>query len=379
MRIAMLNITAGGLSSGYKKYLKNTIPRLAFHPKVSKLLVGIPETMDISAWIAKFTLVEWIPLNTQSFPWQNIGGKARRKISQFKPDVIFIPTGRFLKIDSVPVVNMIHNMEPLANINEGNPFLEKIRNWGRAKLSKKAVQDADLVIAVSEYVRDFLEKYWNIPRSKMRVIYHGLNQPYDGNNVKPLVIPETWNGKFLFTAGAIRPSRGLEDIISAINYLVSEDMHHIDNVIIAGTTYSTMSKYRQGLQKMMEKNKISNHIFFAGNLNEQEMNWCYQNCSAFIMTSRIEACPNVALEAMSHGCLCISADNPPLPEIFKDAAIYYPPKDVKALAELIRDTLSWDNQQRTEISGQARKRAAKFSWDITAEKTVNELRKAIEG
>jgi glycosyltransferase involved in cell wall biosynthesis len=273
---------------------------------------------------------------------------------------------------------MIHNMEPLANINEGNPFLEKIKNWVRAKLAKKAVQNADHLIAVSEYVRDFLKKYWNIPHSKMSVIYHGLNQPHDKNNVRPVVIPETWNDKFLFTAGAIRPSRGLEDIISAITYLVSEDTHHIDNMMIAGTTHSTMNKYRQSLQKMIENNKISNHIFFAGNLNEQEMSWCYQNCSAFIMTSRVEACPNVALEAMSHGCLCISADNPPLPEIFAEGALYYQSKDGKSLAEAIQTVYSWDNHQRHRRCKRTKRRAADFSWDITANKTVQELQKVMD-
>ena len=378
MRIAMLNITAGGLSSGYKKYLENTIPRLASHPKVSKLLVGFPETMDISAWKVRFTFVEWISLKTQSFPWQNIGGAARRKISQFKPDVLFIPTGRFLKIYSVPVVNMIHNMEPLANINKRNPYLVRIKNRVRAKLAKKAVQNADLVIAVSEYVRDFLGKTWNIPRSKMSVIYHGLNYSDDRNNVKPVVIPESWNGKFLFTAGAIRPSRGLEDIISAIDYLVSEDTHYIDNIIIAGTTHSTMNKYRHSLQKTIEKKRINDHIFFAGNLNEQEMNWCYQNCAAFIMTSRVEACPNVALEAMSHGCLCISADNPPLPEIFAEGALYYQSKNGKSLVEAIQTVFSWDNHQRHRSSKLAKQRAADFSWDITANETVQELEKVID-
>ena len=96
------------------------------------------------------------------------------------------------------------------------------------------------------------------------------------------------------------------------------------------------------------------------------------------MTSRVEACPNIALEAMSQGCICIAANNPPLPEFFGDAVIFYPPKDGTALAEAIQTVLARDDNQRKVMSEKAKRRAAKFSWDICAEKTVAVLAKAVE-
>jgi glycosyltransferase involved in cell wall biosynthesis len=81
---------------------------------------------------------------------------------------------------------------------------------------------------------------------------------------------------------------------------------------------------------------------------------------------------------MSHGCVCISADNPCLPELFGDAAIFYPPKDGQALAEAIQTVLAWDNNQRKLTSEKAKKRAAEFSWDVCAERTVAELARAIK-
>ncbi|HED01029.1 MAG TPA: hypothetical protein ENN18_11750 [Proteobacteria bacterium] len=81
-------------------------------------------------------------------------------------------------------------------------------------------------------------------------------------------------------------------------------------------------------------------------------------------------------EAMSHGCICISADNPCLPELFGGVAVFYPPRDGKALAEAIKTVLTWDNNQRKAMSEKAKKRAAKFSWDVCVEKTVAVLAKA---
>ena len=59
------------------------------------------------------------------------------------------------------------------------------------------------------------------------------------------------------------------------------------------------------------------------------------------MTSRVEACPNIALEAMSHGAFCLAADNPPLPEFFQGAALYYRPRSGEALAHAITAALAY--------------------------------------
>ena len=95
------------------------------------------------------------------------------------------------------------------------------------------------------------------------------------------------------------------------------------------------------------------------------------------MTSRVESFGMIGGEAMSHGCICISADNPCLPELFGDAAVYYPPIDGQSLAEAIQTVLTWDDNQRKTMSEKAKKRAAKFSWDVCAEKTVAALAKAV--
>lgn len=75
-------------------------------------------------------------------------------------------------------------------------------------------------------------------------------------------------------------------------------------------------------------------------------------------------------EAMAHGCICISANNTCLPELFGDAAIFYSPKDCQSLAEKIQTLLTLDDSQRKAMGEKARKQAAKFSWDVCAKKTV---------
>jgi len=87
----------------------------------------------------------------------------------------------------------------------------------------------------------------------------------------------------------------------------------------------------------------------------------------------------IVLEAMSRDCICIAADSSCLPEVFENAAVYYPPKNSRLLAETIQTTLAWSDRQRNEMYGLMRKRVAELpSWDETVEKTVNELKLAVE-
>jgi glycosyltransferase involved in cell wall biosynthesis len=378
MKIAILNITGGGMSDGYRKYLRNIIPRVAQHPNVEAILCASPGSLNIQSWFQSLFNVEFVDCAPFRFLYHRSGKGLKQYLEKFSADVLFFPPGQHFSFNNTPVVSMVQNMEPFVPNIESTPFSERFRNMVRSINAKKASKKANRVIAVSRYVRDFLISHLNIPKDKIAMVYHGIDLPENKEIPRPDIIPKGWDGQFLFTAGSIRPARGLEDLLLALKLLY--DMSpNIPATVIAGETTSGMMKYGKKLRDWVRRNGLSSEVCWASHLNEQEISWCYQNCKIFVMTSRVESFSMIAGEAMSHGCVCISADNPCLPEIFKDAAIYYPPKDVKALTELIRDMLSWDNQQRTEISGRARKRAAKFSWDITAEKTVNELRKAIEG
>ena len=81
----------------------------------------------------------------------------------------------------------------------------------------------------------------------------------------------------------------------------------------------------------------------------------------------------IGLEALAHGCLCVVADNPPLPEIFGKAALYYAPRSANHLAKIIENVLGWDQKKIEQISMATRDRASTFSWDANVEQLVHEF------
>jgi glycosyltransferase involved in cell wall biosynthesis len=372
MRLAMVNLTGGGLSGGYRKYLQKLLPLLQKQPGIDELSVYMPPQMEGCFNLDKTTFLSW-PNSDHKRGFTSI----KEQIRKASPDVVFIPTARYVNFGHIPTVIMIRNMEPLSIPFGQNPFVEAIRNLGRAYTAKRASLRADRIISVSKYVKEFLVRQWRININCIGVVYHGVELP---NGVSPVKIPDCLKSlqheKIIFTAGSIRPARGLEDLLLAFGSIYQSNPSL--KLVIAGSTDPCMESYKSKLDAMATKLGITSNVIWAGALSESGMSWCYQNCSAFLVTSRAEACPNVVLEAMAHGCICISTEAPPMPEFFEDVAVYYPPKDWKALGEAIIDVLSWNNKKRCKVSEQARNRASQFSWDICAEKTVAELKMAME-
>lgn len=375
MKICMLNITSGGMSGGYKSYLANIVPRLAAHPEVTALLVGMPQSVEFSRPRAGAAAVQWLPLKCTRLTFgRELDGTARRTVEGFAPDVFFVPTARSWSWNGTPVVNMVQNMKPML-LDCATYRAERVRNWTRFWHMRKAVEKASRVIAISQFVKDSLVDKVGVPEEKVGVVYHGIERNDSQATRKPEGIPDGWSGRFVFTAGLIYPYRGLEDLIEAWERL--RGLPDLPMLIIAGKVGHGMNAYYHRLREMLRKRKLDSHIRFTGLLNREEMAWCYRNCSMFVTTSRVEACPNIALEAMAHGSLCISTMNPPMPEIFADAARYYPARQPASLADQIRTALGMSHFERQKMVRVATERAMQFSWESCCDRTVAELKKAV--
>ena len=366
------------MSGGYHKYLQNVLPRIAKYDNVEAILCATPKPLGVADWFDPMPNVRFVSCKPFRFLSPHRDVELLRELERFSPDVIFVPVERKIRVKSVPVVTMIQNMEPFVNNVDGNPISERFRQWVQYVNGKRAIKNADGIIALSNFVFDFLVKCWNIPNKKIGLVHHGINAKKNVNGCKPDIIPKGWHDKFIFTAGSIRPARGLKDLLQAMKHLSLQGEKPV-RLVIAGESGHRMAGYQKKLKDWAQENNLSDRICWTSSLNEKEMMWCYQNCNAFVMTSRVESFGMIGGEAMSHGCICISADNPCLPELFGDVAVYYPPKDGKALANAVQRVLAWDNTQCKEAFERARKRASRFSWDVCAEKTVAVLAKVVAG
>ena len=366
-----MNLTAGGMSGGYRSYLRHLLPLLAERSEVTAMRALVPPAgaADLGG---PADLVRAWPITDQRDPSRWI----RAELEDFRPDVVFVPTARRFRFRDVPTVVMVRNMEPLLCPARGNPPLEALRNLARREVARRACQGADRIVAVSDFVREFLVDRWRLPAERVGVVRHGVNHDFPPETlVPPPALRDLADGQWLFTAGSIRPARGLEDALGALALLAQRGPRL--TLAIAGEPDPATRGFAARLRHRVRSMGLEDQVRWLGRLSATEMGWCFRHAGAFVMTSRAEACPNTVLEAMAHGAVAISTSQPPMPEFFADTASYYPPRDVAALARAIEAAWELPPDARAERRAAAMRRARTFTWPGTAEATVAELRRAI--
>lgn len=366
MKLAILNLTGGGISGGYKNYLHNILPRLTADPAIKSVLCISPRSLGVEELVPKtdkIRFAECPPFRPFSF---GLDGAVESALADFGPDVIFVPTARPARFRDVPVVTMIQNMAPLVSW-EWYDLWQRLKLLVQLEETYRAVRSSDKVIAISGFVKQFLVEKWGVSDGKIASVYFGVPL-HPAKAMKPAQLPGGWVD-FVFTAGSIEPYRSFEDIVKCAEHS-RKSLGRPVRIMVAGSPRTGMDRYGAHLRRMAEEAGVSEDICWAGQLSHEEMTWCYRNCSAFVMTSRVEACPNTVLEAMACGAVCIAADNPPLPEFFEAAAVYYPPGDGPALAARIQEAVSLDGPARAGRKAVSEARAAKFTWEAATERTL---------
>jgi glycosyltransferase involved in cell wall biosynthesis len=372
MRLAIVNLTGGGLSGGGMKTMRYLVPCLQNGTSVNELRVFIPSGVVDSTLSANQDLMTWPERDwMKGFPW------LRREVQTFAPDAIYIPNAMWLNFGNVPAVVEVRNMEALAQPFGKNTISTGIKNLLRREMAKYACRNATRIIAVSEFVQNYLVEKLNIPSQKIGVVHHGIEPPIpSGKAVKPGLLGRLPAEPFLFTAGSLVHYRGLEDIIRALNLLKGKYPAH--KLLIAGASCLGTFGYEKQIKQLVDEFGLASGIVWLGHLTYAEMSWCFQHCEAFVMTSRIEACPNIALEALSHGCINISTSSPPMPEIFGIGALYYNADCPEDLVDRIIQVRSLNSIKKASMRDKARFLAGQFSWAITAKKIFENLEQAIK-
>jgi len=371
MKIAIINNTSFGTSGGHLKYLSNILPRLDKNEKITELLVISPQFYKFpykNILSKKICFKTFTPLSI--FHGQRCSYELKMILDQFGQDVIFIPNERFISYKKVPTIVMVRNMEPLIKIIN-NTFREKIVNYIKYITTLRSCRKATHIVAVSHYVKETLIKSLKINNNKISMIYHGGTDTKNiGKLIKPKSVSISNTKQFLFTAGSIRPARGLEDIIIALGILNKKDIITPD-LLIAGNCVNNMLGYKKNLINLIKNNNIQNKVKWCGSLTEQEMSWCYHHSIATIITSRVESFCMIAHEALVNGANIISTNNKCLPEILGEGAIYYQSENSFELSQLIKENInSIHNKKQIAID-----RSLFFSWNKCAAELINILNK----
>ena len=236
-------------------------------------------------------------------------------------------------------------------------FDRKIHYWK----FKKAAEQADLIIAISEQTKRDIIQFLKVPEQKIRVIYQGCHHAFkDSQSEEFLVsIKEKYNlpDRFILNVGTIEERKNLLNTVKAINGT------GIPLIVIGKKT-----KYFNKVQKFLKKNKLESQVHFLENVSMEELAAIYKLADIFVYPSLFEGFGIPVIEALFSETPVITSNVSCLPEAGGPDSVYIDPnnfEDIKAKINFL-----WDNE--SERNRRARK-GLEFVQKFNDERIAKEM------
>ncbi len=274
-------------------------------------------------------------------------------------DAYWVPGNNFISLSNQ--VKKVYTCHDLSWLVFPEFYSLKGKIWHKAlQLTKKFLQ-ADKIIAVSEYTKsDLLRFYPQIDEKKVVVIHSGVNlkkitEEQVDYYAKNLSLPED----YILYLGNIEPRKNVLNLILAFNKIY-KDFPGL-NLIIAGG-----SGWHYGYSRLvLNVSKKNPQIRYLGYVNEEQKSVLYKKAKIFVFPSYYEGFGFPPLEAMQCACPVITSQTTSLPEIVGRAAVLINPFDINdiasAIAEVLKNT-SW----QTELIKRGQEQVQNFTWQKTA-------------
>ena len=117
--------------------------------------------------------------------------------------------------------------------------------------------------------------------------------------------------------------------------------------------------------------------FIQANLNDDELRQAYANAECFVFPSQYEGFGIPVLESFACNCPLVCSNSSSLPEVAGDAAEYFDPLNTEEMTSKILKVIE-DDSLRARLRLLGSERLKLFSWDKTAEETIQCYKNILE-
>ncbi|HSX53096.1 MAG TPA: glycosyltransferase family 1 protein [Patescibacteria group bacterium] len=223
-----------------------------------------------------------------------------------------------------------------------------------------------VVITPTQFVKEDVARYASINSRKITVTLEAADEITE----KPEPIEELEDKDFIMYVGRPQPHKNLEMLVDAFALL--RQTNPSLRLVLAGkkdVLYRRLEKYVQ--QKGLK------NVIFTDFVSEGQLRWLYEHTGVYVFPSLSEGFGLPGLEAMVHGAPVASSDTTSLPEVYKDAAVYFDPTNVEEMASSIGNVLR-DERLRKHLIARGKAVSGSYSWRRMAAQTLEVYKEVLE-
>jgi glycosyltransferase involved in cell wall biosynthesis len=227
---------------------------------------------------------------------------------------------------------------------------------------------AHLIAVPSHWARqDLLAVLPEVPPARVRVTPYGIDASFHPaspaevrRHVRRLGLPDP----YILYVGNIEPRKNLPVLLASYGRL-AETGAVSEHLVIAGHRHWGAAEILQTCDRPPFRGRV--HV--TGFIQPADLPWVYRGARLFVYPSLAEGFGFPPLEAMACGAPVVATHTSAMEENLQDAAELVRANDEVALAEAI-DRLLRDEALREDRARTGRARAAAFSWERTAQGTL---------
>jgi len=237
-----------------------------------------------------------------------------------------------------------------------------------------AIRASRAIIAVSRSAADDMARFFPSARRKIVVVPgapDAVFAPQPQRRREAVRAKYNLPEHFALFLASNKPHKNLARLIQAWAIVCGDEglAHHTPVLVIAG---HQDPRYPHA-QAQARDLGLSQNVRFVGDVSDEDAAALYSTCEVFAFPSLYEGFGLPPLEAMACGAPVACANTSSLPEVVGDAALLFDPLDIGAIATTIQRIRS-SPQLRADLRQRGLERAAQFTWDRVAEKTIDVYR-----
>lgn len=220
-----------------------------------------------------------------------------------------------------------------------------------AEQARRAAQESDAIIAVSEFTARQVEELLKVERARIHVVHHGAD-----HTAFPAGVARE---NIVLNVGAVQKRKNIARLVEAF-----ERTPPGWKLALAGSSGYGAPEILARIANSSRREDIQ----VLGYISGTELGRWYARARIFAFPSLDEGFGMPVLEAMAAGVPVIAARRAALPEVCGDAAILVDPEDVAAIAAALEHLMT-DRIAADQLMDAGRKRAREFRWQKAAAET----------
>jgi glycosyltransferase involved in cell wall biosynthesis len=227
-----------------------------------------------------------------------------------------------------------------------------------------AFRRADGVVFLTQYAASVIQKSCGKLKN-FRIIPHGISENFRSVHQPVTISKEKHLYRCMYISNADL-YKNQWNVVEAISMLRHSGYNVILDLIGGGDGLGM----RLLLDSLTKFDSNGEFVNLHGKLDHSELVEYYRQCDFFIYASSCENMPNTLMEAISAGIPIACSDRGPMPEILKDAGLYFDPLSPESIANAILKIIN-SQQLRLKLSNKTNLISSGFSWEKCSRETFS--------